>query len=1083
MAAPPSPQEIHRKLSVHSISHKSPRPHALIPGNESDSDSLDTIVPSGSGSGGVHYSASAHPNLSSIAERRSQSGGEDSEEEDDGDEGAGGWRSAARASPQLNSAEESVIKAGYLWKKGERRKTWKKRWFVLRPAHLAYYKTAAEYQLLRLLELSEVHSCTVVALKRHENTFGLVSPVRTFYLQAKDGPDMQEWVRAIEDARQALQAAASGSASQPIPIPASGGAARGRNRTNAPPPPVTPSPPSHGYSITSSDSEDASPSGPRSYSLSSSQPRQQPPNPAGGTSPSARTPIDPGKTILSGYLMKCGSKRRNWRKRWFVLSAEQLVYSASHMDTKPHRRFPFKEILDALEYELPPQHQQGVSPGTVPPDDGNTQTFKIVTTKRTLLLCAPNEEDEIKWLGAIRALIARRTGVPGDAKSPGATANAASPGSGAASPAQDISPSSSGISGGSGGGSGITGSTSTSLMTRCLGFGAKRPDWLRENRNVLDMRDKIKAFLAAQGMIKGHAGTGPRGSDHALPFLRLDPDSNSNTPSSSESPQSPSLTLSPSEAPRALAHPSSAMRDQPWMPNIDEYDHIQQMRVHSNSPFHESSHSHGSHHDMSLYPAVPYNHTVPWSGHHPTPLAGSSVTAPASSSSFGAHYHATFPEDEFPYLQLSQLDDEDVDQTRTFDVGVGSVDLNNFMHLHIPYKSTPDHLLRYYISKVMGLQYLLVDSDHVEKIVVPSVNAPGFSRDAAMLLASVHMRRSQQLLSFSVLDDDPEMKERYEALNQVLKSPTLANENTALAAISMISTFLFEGGAGAWPEWLGVAYAFAQSVFRNGDPRDVLVTCPESTRFIIKTAIWFDVLAAVTTQEKPMFLPYIRKLFSPLRSGIYDPCAPELSMMGVMGCDSVVVWVLAQASALSVWKREEQKMGRLNVSELVSSAAVLERELAQSVLVTPSSMGLFGGSTTTPTANEEARALSADLFRGATKVYLRSIVSGDFPHVHEIEEAVSETMHIIQSAPRMPPSVVRSTVFAFFVCGALTDDQRKRDAVVNVLRLQGEDPAQSMVGNSPSIIRLLQEGIWAGRRRGAEVRWRDVLKSEQMLLV
>lgn len=48
--------------------------------------------------------------------------------------------------------------------------------------------------------------------------------------------------------------------------------------------------------------------------------------------------------------------------------------------------------------------------------DGTTHTFKIVTTKRNLLLCAPSEDDEIKWLGAIRALIARRSGtgvVPG----------------------------------------------------------------------------------------------------------------------------------------------------------------------------------------------------------------------------------------------------------------------------------------------------------------------------------------------------------------------------------------------------------------------------------------------------------------------------------------------------------------------------------------------------------------------------------------------------------------------------------------------------------------------------------------------
>lgn len=62
-------------------------------------------------------------------------------------------------------------------------------------------------------------------------------------------------------------------------------------------------------------------------------------------------------------------------------------------------------------------HKQGptapgtsVSPPQAPgsPEIDATHTFKIVTTKRTLLLCAPSEDDEIKWLGAIRALISRR---------------------------------------------------------------------------------------------------------------------------------------------------------------------------------------------------------------------------------------------------------------------------------------------------------------------------------------------------------------------------------------------------------------------------------------------------------------------------------------------------------------------------------------------------------------------------------------------------------------------------------------------------------------------------------------------------
>lgn len=84
--------------------------------------------------------------------------------------------------------------------------------------------------------------------------------------------------------------------------------------------------------------------------------------------------------------------------------------------------------MDALEYDLesPPRQSSGTasSPQGYHADGDDVQRthkFKIVTTKRTLLLCAPSEDDEIKWMGAIRALIARRTDsglVPGQPKFP-----------------------------------------------------------------------------------------------------------------------------------------------------------------------------------------------------------------------------------------------------------------------------------------------------------------------------------------------------------------------------------------------------------------------------------------------------------------------------------------------------------------------------------------------------------------------------------------------------------------------------------------------------------------------------------------
>ena len=202
--------------------------------------------------------------------------------------------------------------------------TWKKRWFVLRPAHLAYYKTSAEYQLLKILDLGEVHSCTAVSLKKHDNTFGLVSPVRTFYLRANSPDEVQGWVRAIQEAREMLMATSTiqSISTPPIPIPG----ASGHRRTGSHPPPVTPSPASQrSGAATSSDSEDHD----GSPNIAFSQTRQGiSSSPSKALSSIAK---DPNKVVLSGYLMKCGSKRHNWRKRWFVLNGEKLIYSGSHM--------------------------------------------------------------------------------------------------------------------------------------------------------------------------------------------------------------------------------------------------------------------------------------------------------------------------------------------------------------------------------------------------------------------------------------------------------------------------------------------------------------------------------------------------------------------------------------------------------------------------------------------------------------------------------------------------------------------------------------------------------------------------------
>ena len=79
--------------------------NAPVSGTESDSDS--GLTPEHAAS------SSAPPQLSAIAERRRA--GEDTE---DDEEGTGAWRTA----DDPRTAGDSDLRAGYLWKKGERRK-------------------------------------------------------------------------------------------------------------------------------------------------------------------------------------------------------------------------------------------------------------------------------------------------------------------------------------------------------------------------------------------------------------------------------------------------------------------------------------------------------------------------------------------------------------------------------------------------------------------------------------------------------------------------------------------------------------------------------------------------------------------------------------------------------------------------------------------------------------------------------------------------------------------------------------------------------------------------------------------------
>ncbi|KAJ3810976.1 fungal-specific transcription factor domain-containing protein [Lentinula lateritia] len=568
------------------------------------------------------------------------------------------------------------------------------------------------------------------------------------------------------------------------------------------------------------------------------------------------------------------------------------------------------------------------------------------------------------------------------------------------------------------------------LRLQCLGFGAKRPDWLRESNNVTELRDKIKSFLASQGMIKGHSGSGPRAPEQEPPTLHL---STQNYNEPSESPPSQLLVLT-DEIVRQSA--ISNVREEWPYPPPGAPGYPPNMIQH---PPYISQH---------LFMIAPPPLQPPQSQLRPT-------VPPTIASRFGASYTTVF------------LDDPT-------DQGYSSQQIHPVQPLTAD--GNLDELANHYMNTVAALQYQLADRYSFPQIFKNVIEKEGVARNAARILALVHVQRSQAPMAQAL--EDIQTRKRYDELLQMFSfAKEQFDDDDALAALNIISTFLFDGGNGDWERWLHVAFLYSNSILNDRsrflDYRDALMNSTDKERFIVKTTFWFDVLASVTTMKKPNFVEVIHELYNPSnQSGLSEISddSDSLSMLSVMGCENRIVWALAKISELHVWKEHRAKSGSLSIVELSRRAEDIEMHLAPSVPpLRPR------------TQDDIPRLLASEVFRTSAIVYLRTIVSGDHPLVREISEAVDDAVVSLErvaaeSKVNVKHVVVRSTVFAFFVCAALTTKPTKRAFLLKQLKDEGE------VGNCRGILDILQN-LHVRLQKPKEVPWRSILRESRMLLV
>lgn len=333
---------------------------------------------------------------------------------------------------------DRVLKCGYVEKRTRKTKAWKSIYLVLRANSLSIYKDQNEDKLRHKIQLGDLTAVAFLKDPKHkrENVFGLFSPSRNYHLEAKSRKDAEEWVELIrrearieEEEEEMLLASPGGHAT---------GIYTGFERSTRPrkdeakrlhderlgsssPEPSDPQRPksqgsvlrrmSHTFEYSGnelashsdmSDAEAVRAPGASSVSIPEEPLAvKRPPLGAHNASQMSVSNLnheasDPERVIWQGHLLYLRSKGgvRSWRDLWTVVRPRNIAFYKNDSEYSPILITPLSSILSAVEID--------------PLSRTKRFCLQLITEEKSYKLCARNEAELDKCLGAVKSLLAKR---------------------------------------------------------------------------------------------------------------------------------------------------------------------------------------------------------------------------------------------------------------------------------------------------------------------------------------------------------------------------------------------------------------------------------------------------------------------------------------------------------------------------------------------------------------------------------------------------------------------------------------------------------------------------------------------------
>ncbi|KAI0091027.1 fungal-specific transcription factor domain-containing protein [Irpex rosettiformis] len=656
--------------------------------------------------------------------------------------------------------------------------------------------------------------------------------------------------------------------------------------------------------------------------------------------------------------------------------------------------------------------------------------------------------------------------------------------------------------------------TCNRLGIKCLGWGTRRPDWMKDKEKVAQYKADIKAQLTRAGLIRGI----PRSPYNQTPNTST-PDTRGSSANAPVAPRDryPQPAIA-GPGPRTATTRIRSPRSEPY----GSYGIVDQSTTFPSRPPSSSIMSAlpGLGSDMSLPPFV-MQQQHPYAASHPNPLPSPSLYPPNANDLFpsAAAAAASTPPYHSPHGMINGL--------ALPHPPPPSVSPAN-SRLASPIIEPTEQLVGYYFEHVRKLQFAYAGQELTQVLYLILQRDPhGPLKHALCALASLHSTK----LQMNGFDEENftggsarPMHKRYFDQGHLLleqrRSQSGAGagsmgtrqypEDDAIAAVFLIGYYTMVSGGRNWLALLEIAYEwFAQSgLVEEQNPKLKLWNMSDVQRIAVKAVMWIDIQSSIVFSNTPRFLPVYRRLLGSGGGGFWASAGTgnermDLRMDKLTGCPDEAVLTLAESAHLAYWKSHQVHNGTLSARELVRRADQIEQALRQSPFRSvsssptneagpgassllpsglPAAADIFGGAAFEMTqVDEAARRAIPQVWRETAVLYLHTVMSDALPGVPEIQKSVSTLMDWFSGFS--PSDLDRSLLLPLILTASLTDNPIFNDIVKRRMALHGAD---MMFNGAMAQASNFVDYVWQRRRnqpRGIPMDWRECMKERWSSLV